>query len=121
MGRRTRDDGPTGRGRDRQALAHWSRRGRGHRALCAISPGVLTKPNLIYALSGGVLNYQIASYLHNLLDVPLLLLLLVHVVIEVKFSLMRWGFKNQKLLNSLILLMTATFFILILYVDNARI
>lgn len=80
----------------------------------------LTKPSLLYSLSSGILNYQISFYLHTVLDVPLMILLLLHVIIEVKFSLMRWGFRNQRLLNILMFILASTLMILILYVDGAR-
>ena len=76
-----------------------------------------TKPNLIYSLTGGIIDFWTAAYLHRVLDVPLLTLLLVHVAIEVKFSLMRWGFKNQKLLNFIMLVLGSICLILMLYVD----
>jgi len=79
----------------------------------------LTKPNLVYSLTGGIINYRSAAYLHSLLDVPLLVLLLIHVIIEIKFSLMRWGFKNQKLLNLLMLMLGSICLILIIYVEAA--
>ena len=79
----------------------------------------LTKPNLIYSLTGGIIDYRTAFNLHTLLDVPLLILLLIHVVIEIKFSLMRWGFKNQKLLNLLMLMLGSICLILIVYVEAA--
>ncbi|UCH32728.1 MAG: hypothetical protein JSV05_04980 [Candidatus Bathyarchaeota archaeon] len=80
----------------------------------------LTKPNLISFLTGGILDFFTASYLHTLLDVPLFVLLLVHVIVEVKFSLMRWGFKNQKLVNLLMLALGLISLALILYVDGAN-
>jgi hypothetical protein len=80
----------------------------------------LTKPTLIHSLTGGILNYQIAFYLHTLLDVPLLVLLLLHVIIEIKFSFLRWGFKNQKLLDLLMLMLGSICLILVVYVDVAR-
>ena len=80
----------------------------------------LTKPNTIRSLTGGVLNYKTALYLHTLLDVPLFFLLAIHVIIEIKFSLMRWGFENQKLQNLLILILGSICAILIIYVDQAR-
>ena len=80
----------------------------------------LTKPNLIYSLTGGLVDYWAALRLHTLLDVPLLILLLIHVIIEIKFSLMRWGFKNQKLLNLLMFVLGSICLILILYVDGAK-
>jgi hypothetical protein len=80
----------------------------------------LTKPNLIYSLTGGTINFQSASYLHRVLDLPLMIFLLIHVVIETKFSLMRWGFKNQKLLNLLLLMLASICLILIIFIDGAR-
>ena len=80
----------------------------------------LSKPNLIHSLTGGIVNYQTAFYLHTLLDVPLLILLFVHVIIEIKFSLMRWGFRKQRLLNLLMFALGSVCLILILYVDGAR-
>jgi len=80
----------------------------------------LTKPNLIYSLTAGLVDYWAAFRLHTMLDVPLLILLLVHVLIEIKFSLMRWGFKKQKLLNLLMFMLGSIYLILILYVDGAR-
>lgn len=77
----------------------------------------LTKPNLMYSLTGGLIDYWTAQYLHSLLDMPLLLLLLVHVVIEIKFSFTRWGFKSRKLLKVLMLLLGSIFLVMILYVE----
>ena len=77
----------------------------------------LTKPNLIYLLTGGIIDYRVAIFLHNTLDVPLFIFLFVHVVIEIKFSLMRWGFKNQKLLNLLMAMLGLFFLIFFLIVD----
>ena len=86
--------------------------------LLVITGYALAKPGLISYLTGGLINYQNAAYLHTLLDVPLLIFLLVHVVIEVKFSLTRWGFKSRGLLNLLMLLLGAVVLVAILYVDS---
>jgi hypothetical protein len=79
----------------------------------------LTKPNLITSLSGGLIDYQAARYLHTILDAPLMILLLVHVMIEIKFSFVRWGFKNKSLLNSIIFILGLTILLLFLYMDSA--
>lgn len=81
----------------------------------------LTNPSLIRSLTGGIVNYQTAFYIHTMLDIPLFILLLVHVIIELKFSLIRWGFQNKRLLNSLMLVLGLTLSILVLYVDRASI
>ena len=80
----------------------------------------LTKPNLIHFLTFGLIEYSTAFQIHRLLDVPLLVFLLIHVIIEAKFSLIRWGFKNQRLLNFLLFVLGLISVILILYVDGAR-
>ena len=80
----------------------------------------LTKPSLIRSLTFGRINYQTALFIHSSLDVPLLILLLIHAIIEMKFSLMRWGVKNQKLLNLLMLIVGSICLILITYVKLAE-
>ena len=77
----------------------------------------LTKPNLIRDLTGGLINHRIATQLHYLLDLPLMVFLLVHVTIEVRFSFIRWGFRNKKLLNMLVLILGLTSLLLVVYVD----
>jgi hypothetical protein len=80
----------------------------------------LTKPSLIRSLSGGWIDYQTALFVHTSLDTPFLILLLIHVVIEIRFSLMRWGVKNQKLLNLLMLILVLICLFLIIYVKFAE-
>jgi cytochrome b subunit of formate dehydrogenase len=80
----------------------------------------LTKPSLIRSLTGGWIDYHTALLIHTSLDTPLLVLLLTHVLIEMKFTLMRWGVKNQKLLNLLMLILMLICLILIIYVKFAE-
>jgi hypothetical protein len=80
----------------------------------------LTKPSLIRFLSGGWIDYHTALLIHTSLDTPLLILLLTHVLIEMKFALMRWGIKNQKLLNLLMLTLGSICLMLIIYVKLAE-
>jgi hypothetical protein len=80
----------------------------------------LTKPSLIRSLSGGWIDYHTALFIHTSLDTPFLILLLIHVVIEIRFSLMRWGVKNQKFLNLLMLTLGVICVILIMYVKLAE-
>ena len=87
--------------------------------LLIVTGYALTKPNLIHSLTGGIIDYRTAFDLHTLLDVPLLILLLIHVIIELKFSLIRWGFKNKKLLNSLMLTLGFICLILVFYIEVA--
>jgi len=80
----------------------------------------LTKPSLIRFLSGGWIDYHTALLIHTSLDTPLLILLLTHVLIEMKFALMRWGIKNQKLLNLLMLTLGSICLMLIIYIKLAE-
>ena len=80
----------------------------------------LTKPNLIHFLTGGMIDYQTALSIHTSLDAPFLILLLIHVVIGIRFSLMRWGFKNEKLLNLLTFMLVSICLILIIYIKVCR-
>ena len=80
----------------------------------------LTKPSLIRSLTGGRIDYQTALFIHTTLDAPLLILLLIHVLIEIKFSLMRWGVKNQKLLNSLMVILGSICLVLIIFMKLAE-
>jgi thiosulfate reductase cytochrome b subunit len=77
----------------------------------------LAKPNLIYALTGGLIDWRLASSLHSLLDIYLVFFLVLHVIIEIKFTLMRWGFKKQKLLNLLMIMLGSSWGIFLLYVE----
>ncbi|MCW4052303.1 MAG: hypothetical protein NWE78_03705 [Candidatus Bathyarchaeota archaeon] len=79
----------------------------------------LTKPNLIGFLSGGLIDHQAATYLHTMLNVPFAILLLTHVIIEIKFSFARWGFENERLLNLAVSILGLTLLLLFLYVDSA--
>lgn len=88
--------------------------------MLVISGYGLTKPSLVRSLTGGRIDYQTALFIHISLDAPLLVLLLIHVIIEVKFELMRLGFRNQKMLNLLMVLLGSVCIILIIYVELAE-
>jgi cytochrome b subunit of formate dehydrogenase len=77
----------------------------------------LTKPTLINALTFGLIDHQTAFDLHTWLDLPLFALLVIHVLIEVRLSLVRWGFKHRRLLNLLILLLGSVCLLFILYIE----
>jgi succinate dehydrogenase/fumarate reductase cytochrome b subunit len=62
-------------------------------------------PKLISELSFGVLNRTFSLYLHNVLALPVLTLLLVHVLIGLRTALIRWGVKEGNLLNAFLLLL----------------
>lgn len=79
----------------------------------------LTKPTLVRTLTLGLVDYQAASQLHSLLDAPLSILLVVHVLIEVKFTLVRWGFTHRRLLNLLVALLATISLVFIVYLEGA--
>ena len=63
----------------------------------------ITNPELVGGLTGGVLNRSISIYFHTILAPPVLILLMVHVLIALRFTLIRWGVREGKLLNSFII------------------
>jgi succinate dehydrogenase/fumarate reductase cytochrome b subunit len=59
----------------------------------------MTNPAVTSALSGGVFNKVNSSYIHIHLAAPILILLMVHVLIGLRNALVRWGVKEELLLN----------------------
>jgi len=88
--------------------------------LFVISGYGLLKPSLIRSLTGGRIDYQMSLFIHTTLDTPLLVFLLVHVIIEAKFLLRRWGVKNEKILNITLMTLGLIFLILIIYIKLAE-
>jgi hypothetical protein len=74
----------------------------------------ITNPKLISELSGGVLNRTLSLYLHNVLAMPVLTLLLVHILLGLRSALLRWGVKEGILLNMFLLLLGVFAVILLL-------
>lgn len=62
----------------------------------------ITNPNLVSALTGGFMDLSWSLNLHKTLDLPLMALLLIHILIELRFTLARWGIRNEKALNILL-------------------
>jgi hypothetical protein len=77
----------------------------------------LTKPTLINSLTFGLVDHQTAFDLHSWLDLPLFVLLAIHVLIEVRVSLVRWGFRHRRLLNVLLLLLGSVCLLFIFYIE----
>jgi len=88
--------------------------------LVIVSGYGLVKPSVIRSWTGGVIDFQTALLLHLRLMAPLLILLLVHVLIEVRFSLIRWGFKKRRLLDLLMIVAGLVCLVLIVYIELAR-
>lgn len=77
----------------------------------------IVNPQLINELTGGILTRSLSLYLHATLDVPLLVLLMLHVLIQLRFTLIRWRVKDGILLNSFIVMLGTFSTILILLMD----
>jgi thiosulfate reductase cytochrome b subunit len=56
-------------------------------------------PQLIGELTGGLLNRSISLYLHTVLAFPVLILLAVHILVQLRFALINLGVKDGVLLN----------------------
>jgi len=67
----------------------------------------ITNPKLVGELTGGLLSRALALYLHTLLAAPVLILLLIHILIGLKFTLTQWGVKEGALLNAFLILLGA--------------
>lgn len=89
-------------------------------AVFAISGYGITNPNLVKALTGGIITKINAIRLHRILDMPLFVLVVSHVLIELKFTLQRWGVRKGRLLNALLLIMGGFSIGLLTLMDTVR-
>ncbi|MGD8506251.1 MAG: hypothetical protein PVF15_06255 [Candidatus Bathyarchaeota archaeon] len=80
----------------------------------------ITNPKLINALTGGILNFSSSLTIHRTLDLPLLSLLMIHILIELKFTLTRWGLRHQKALNAFLVILGIFFTSLLILMDTLR-
>jgi hypothetical protein len=87
--------------------------------LILISGYGLTNPRLIMTITGGIIDHNTALFIHTTFDVYLTLLLFIHVFIEVKFIFMRWGFKKERLLNILLLILGIVSVVFLFYLESA--
>jgi uncharacterized membrane protein YqaE (UPF0057 family) len=81
----------------------------------------LTNPRLITTITGGLLDHNTSLFIHTTFDPYLTVLLFIHVLIELKFTFMRWGFKKESLLNILLLLLGITSVVSTFYLETVRI
>jgi cytochrome b subunit of formate dehydrogenase len=77
----------------------------------------MTRPLLIDSWTRGLIDYRVAHTLHVNLDMPLFALFLVHILIEVWFTALRWGVQRQRLVKYALLLFGAISVIAILYLN----
>jgi len=78
----------------------------------------IVNPQLINELTGGILTRSLSLYLHTTLDMPLLVLLMLHVLIQLRFALIRWRVKDGILLNGFIAMLATFSIVLILLMDT---
>jgi cytochrome b subunit of formate dehydrogenase len=75
--------------------------------LLAISGYGILNPRLINELTGGLLNHPLSLYLHTTLILPTLTLIMIHVLIAIRSTLIRWGIREDRLLDAFVLLLGA--------------
>lgn len=80
----------------------------------AVSGYGTLNPGLISELTGGLFTHPLSLYLHTTLVLPTLTLLLIHVLIAMRATLIRWGIREGRLLDSFLVLLGA--FVLVLIV-----
>jgi hypothetical protein len=79
----------------------------------------LANPNFVTNLTGGIFTHSLSIYLHTTLDLPILVLLMVHVLIEMKFGLIRWGIKDGILLNTFLVILGTFSSVLLIFMDKS--
>jgi len=75
--------------------------------LLAISGYGILNPGLMSELTGGLFTHPFSLYLHTTLILPTLTLLMVHVLIAIRSTLIRWGVREGKLLDAFLVLLGA--------------
>lgn len=78
----------------------------------------IVNPKFVGEMTGGILTRSLSLYLHTNLDVPILTLLMIHILIELKFALMRWGMKDGVLLNAFVVILGTFSTVLLLLMDG---
>jgi cytochrome b subunit of formate dehydrogenase len=76
--------------------------------ILAISGYGIVNPGLVGELTGGLFGNSIFSLrIHMALVLPTLMLLMTHVLIAIRSTLIRWGVREGKLLNAFLILLGA--------------
>lgn len=61
----------------------------------------ITKSGLMYQWTGGLMDKTLAFRLHNRLVLPTAFAAICHVLIAVRYAMIRWKVRNMKMLNML--------------------
>lgn len=73
----------------------------------------ITKSGLIYRWTGGLMNRALAFQIHDYLTIPTALAAICHVLVAVRFAMIRWRVKNMKVLNWVFLVTGVLLFVLV--------
>ncbi|MCJ7767455.1 hypothetical protein MUP79_03585 [Candidatus Bathyarchaeota archaeon] len=74
----------------------------------------------VSSLTGGILNRDRSAYFHTTLTAPVLILLLVHMMIGLRFNLIHWGVREGKLLNAFVIGLGVFFIALFIILQYVR-
>jgi hypothetical protein len=74
----------------------------------------------VSTLTGGFLNRDRSAYFHTTLTAPVLILLLIHMMIGLRFNLIHWGVREGKLLNAFVIGLGAFFIALFIILQHVR-
>jgi hypothetical protein len=74
----------------------------------------------VSALTGNVLDRDRSAYFHTTLTAPVLILLLIHMMIGLRFNLIHWGVREGKLLNASVIGLGAFFIALFIILQYVR-
>ena len=85
----------------------------------AVSGYGIIRPEMIGELTGGILNRSLSLNLHMNLALPVLALLMIHVLIELRFTLIRWGVKDGMMLNVFVIGLGVFCSVLLVLMDKA--
>lgn len=75
----------------------------------------------VSTLTGGVLNRDRSAYFHTTLTAPVLILLLIHMMIGLRFNLIRWGVRKGRLLDAFVVGFGVFFMALFIILQYVRI
>ena len=80
--------------------------------LLAISGYGILNPRLVSELTGGLFTHPFSLSIHTTLTLPTLTLIMIHVLIALRKTLIRWGIREGRLLDAFLILLGAFAFTL---------
>ena len=76
--------------------------------------------SFVSRLTGNVLDRDRSAYFHTALTVPVLVLMLIHMMIGLRFNLIHWRVREGKLLNTFVIGIGAFFIALFIILGYVR-